>query len=182
MSSVKVGRYVPEPPISEPLTVSEGRIASLFRTDIMKRRAQDLLGEGGTVVGKGAVVLVHEIRRCCVGLCQIRGGKTENNNRVKLHKYQIWASAGRIIDKPACSLQAATTWCAFSPQTGVNYHRTDTEKNRGGRLADTHNSFALQSHPFCKAAFSLSTTTSFSSYIPKTYRLLLSYSGLRPAL
>ena len=68
----------------------------------MKRRVHDLLGEGGTVVGKGAVVLVHEIGRCCVGLCQIRGGNTENNNRVKLHKYQIWASAGRIIDKPAC--------------------------------------------------------------------------------
>jgi hypothetical protein len=26
----------------------------------------------------------------------------ENNNKVKLHKDQIWVSAGRIIDKAAC--------------------------------------------------------------------------------
>jgi hypothetical protein len=94
---------------------------------------EHLLGEGGTGLEGGRT-------RGCVWLCRARGGNTENNNKVKLHKDQIWVSAGRIIDKAACRQDNV---CAFSPQTGVNYHRTDTEKTRRGRLADTHNSFAL---------------------------------------
>jgi len=98
-------------------------------------------------------------------VCVKNGVNTENNNKVNLHKDQIWISAGRIIDKlPA----GRTTWCAFSPQTGVDITEP-TQKNRRGRDARTHNSFALQSHPFCSAL----DTHPFSAYTPQRIRLLL---------
>ncbi len=98
-------------------------------------------------------------------VCQRGGGNTENNNGVKLHKDQIWISVGESVT----SLPAGrTTWCAFSPQTGVDITER-TQKNRRGRLADTHNSFALQSHPFCNAL----DIHLFPAYIPLRIRLLL---------
>lgn len=105
-----------------------------------------------------------EIRRCCMCciVCQRGGGNTENNNGVKLHNYQIWISVGESVT----SLPAGrTTWCAFSPQTGVDITERTQKKTGRGRLADKHNSFALQSHPL--------DIHPFSPYISQRIRLLL---------
>jgi hypothetical protein len=85
------------------------------------------LGEDGAEDGERACARLEGV----VVVCQRRGGNTENNNGVKLHKYQIWISVGESVT----SLPAGrTTWCAFSPQTGVDItERTQKKKERASR-------------------------------------------------
>ena len=77
---------------------------------------------------------VDQIRRRCV-VCVRDGGNTENNNGVRLHKYLIWISVG----ESSTSLPAGrTTWCAFSPQTGVDItERTQKKPGKGVSLIRT---------------------------------------------
>ena len=77
--------------------------------------------------------------------------------------------------------------CLQAGQRGARSHRKrelispNGHKKKGkGRLADTHISFALQSHPFCKDSIRDIIDHPFCPYNPKPY-VSSSYIGLRSA-